>query len=348
VSAPAVTVLVPVRNESHDIEACVRGIGAQTIGAARLELVLVDGASEDDTVARATRAAAACGFARVVVCENPARRTSAGLGVGLGEAGAPVLVRVDARSRIEPGYVARCVEVLAERPEVGVVGGAQVTVPRDDDLRSRAIARALNNRWLMGLARYRRSTTSGPADTVWMGAFRTAQLRAIGGWDPAMGINEDYELNERYRANGHVVWFEAGLRSGYLPRRSVRAVAAQYLAYGRAKGARWRRGSSLAGRHLVLLLAPPLGVVAYVLAARRTGVLPVVAIGAAGAAAADLAGGAGRAPLVERASALAVNLVIAGSWWSGALLGWLGTPSRTGAPRPDSITNAPDVPISSS
>jgi hypothetical protein len=360
VSDPVATVLVPMRNEAADIAACVRAIGSQSVGAANLELVLVDGASEDDTVRRATSAAAPFGFARVAVCDNAERRTSAGLAAGLGVAGAPVLVRVDARSRIEPGYVARCVELLAGRPEAGVVGGAQVTIPRGDDLRARSIARALNNRWLMGLARYRRSTTSGPTDTVWMGAFRTEQLRSLGGWDPAMGINEDYELNERYRASGFTVWFEAPLRSAYLPRRSVRAVAQQYAAYGRAKGRRWRSGGSVAGRQVVLLLAPPLGLVAGAFACARVGVLPVAAVAAGLAAVADLTGGAGRAPVSERVGALVVNGVVAASWWSGALAGRLRATRGTGAGddhpagqsapavRRDSIRNASDLPMSSS
>jgi succinoglycan biosynthesis protein ExoA len=314
--------IVPMLNESADIASCLDRIAAQDVGAARLELVLVDGASDDDTVAQARAAAERHGFARVVVCSNPLRRTSISCNRGLREATAPYVIRVDARSRIEPGYVAGCVRVLAEQPGVGVVGGAQVAVARASTRQARCIARALNNRLLMGFSRYRRGAASGPSDTVWMGAFRTAELRALGGWDDDTALNEDYELNERYRAAGFVVWFEASLRSGYLPRASVRLVGRQYRSFGRVKADGWVHGRRPAPRQLVLLAAPPFGLAVTVVAATVLGPLPVAVMAAVAAVALDVRGGAGRAPLVERAGALGVNAVIATAWWWGVATGW--------------------------
>ena len=54
-----------------------------------------------------------------------------------------------------------------------------------------------------------------------MGAFRTDELRRLGGWDDATALNEDFELSQRYVASGQVVWFDARLRSGYLARPSL-------------------------------------------------------------------------------------------------------------------------------
>ncbi len=318
---PLVTVVIPALDEQKDIGGCLAAIAQQHYDLSQLEVLLVDAVSTDDTVPEAKRAAHDLGLT-LVLCENSARRTSAGLNVGLAAARGDYVVRVDARSRIGPGYVAACVDTLRNRPEVGVVGGAQVTMPRSDQLRARAIARACNNRWLMGLARYRRGARSGATDTVWMGAFRTADLRAIGGWDVTTGINEDYELNERFRRDARLVWFDASLQSGYLPRADLRRVARQFVGYGRGKADGWARGRRPAVRHVALVVAPPVLVAGGAVAAAAFGPIPVVVTGLIAVLAIDLTGGAGVATPTERVAALAVNAVVGASWWWGVVSGW--------------------------
>ena len=138
-----------------------------------------------------------------------------------------LLCRVDARSIIPPEYVRLCAEVLGSRPEVMVTGGAQVAIAVDDSARSVGIARALNNKYAMGGSRYRSGADSGPCDTVYLGAFRTAQLRSAGGWDEYFETNQDFELNRRLGRAG-VVWFdsrlEVGLRAAPDDHRAVAAV----------------------------------------------------------------------------------------------------------------------------
>lgn len=320
-STAIVSVLVPMLNEVCDIAGCIECIAAQTWPRHQIELVLIDAESTDSTVHVATQVARDLGLANVVVCRNPERRTSIGLNVGLAAASGTFVVRVDARSRIEPHYVERCVAALEQHPDVGVVGGAQVATARDDTFAARSIARALNNRWLTGFARYRRGGVSGPTDTVWMGAFRTTDLRAVAGWDVGTALNEDYELNERYRARGLVVWFDADLRTGYLPRAKVRLVAKQYVSFGRVKADGWMHGRRPAPRQLVLLALPPTFVAGTVAAAASVGVVPVVVVATVGAVAVDLAGAPRGASVADRMGALAVNGVVATCWWWGVASG---------------------------
>lgn len=317
---PTVTVIVPMRDEEADIAGCVAALAAQTYPREASDVVFVDGGSRDRTRDVLADAARTHGLAHRVI-DNPACVIPAGLNTGLATARGSIVVRVDVRSRIGVDHVRRCVEVLTARPDVGVVGGAQRAIARTPDLRNRAIARALNNRWLTGLARYRRSCTSGAADTVWMGAFRTDDLRALGGWDEDRLLNEDYDLNERYRATGAVVWFDAALGAGYLPRASLAALARQYVRFGRFKADGWVQGRRVAPRHVVLLAAPPLALAGAATLAVSVGVVPVFAGGVAAVVLADVAGGAGAAGPLERAGALAVNALVAASWWWGVTTG---------------------------
>jgi hypothetical protein len=157
-----------------------------------------------------------------------------------------------------------------------------------------------------------------------MGAFRTDELRALGGWRADYGINEDYELNERYRAAGKIVWYDATIRSGYLPRPGLRPLARQYLSFGRAKGAAWASGARPAPRHIVLMGVPPLAAVAALVSARRLGALGTAAAGFVALLAVDAAG-ARREPsaAVVRLASVAATVTFAGSWWTGAIEGLL-------------------------
>lgn len=321
---PRMTVLIPARNEERDIVGCIDAVGGQDYPLSSIQLVVVNAASDDGTRAAAQRAAHRYGFGEVLLLDNPARRTSVGLNVGLREARGVLVARVDARSRIPPDYLLACEATLRERSEIGVVGGAQVARARTGRSVDRGIAAALRNRWATGMSRYRRATTSGPSDTVWMGTFRTDELRALGGWSVAVALNEDYELNSRYRAAGSTIWFDASLRSDYIPRGSLRQLARQYFRFGRVKGTWWARGWRPSGRQVALLGAPAVLGVVLAGAYRRVGLPSVLALPLF-LAVVERGGRADQdGEPSARCMASTAIAVLSGSWWVGVVAGFVG------------------------
>lgn len=319
---PLVTVVVPVRDEASRLGACLDAIAAQDLPREAVEVLVVDGGSTDGTVplARAALAGHMWAHGRVLHCEAGDR--SSNLNLGLEHAAAPVVVRVDARSRIPRHYVRRCVELLAERPDVAVVGGRQRAVAAGDRAIDAGVARALNNRWGMGLARYRRpGSPSGQADTVYLGAYRTAQLRAAGGWRTDLAVNEDFDLNRRLARFG-AVWFAAELTVDYVPRASLRGLLGQYWAFGVGKARYWRMsGDRPRPRQVVLLAAPVVGIglLAGTVAAGGPGAaLGLVGAGGILAAAVEVAGADGpRGGVRAHLAALAALGCVAGAWLAG-------------------------------
>jgi hypothetical protein len=330
-TGPVVTVLIPARDEADAIAGCLEAVLAQDIDPERLEVVVVDGGSTDDTGARAEKVLAGADIRRWVVRRHEGGATPGNLNAGLAEAEGEVVCRVDARSRIPRHYVRTCADVLARRPEVGVVGGAQVTVPRSDRPADLGIARALNNRFGMGLARYRRGAASGPTETVYLGAFRTDDLRALGGWDERFPTNQDFELNRRV-GRDRVVWFDQSLDVGYLPRRTVVDLFRQYHRFGTAKVRYWQvTGDRPRARQLALLGAPAVAAaVATVALARSSGRqrIGLVALGASAVAAVEVLGPTGPpAPPSAHLRSAAASAAVSAGWtlgaWSG-LARWAG------------------------
>ncbi len=315
-----VTVVIPARNEGQSINAALDAVLAQTYPLASTEVVVVDGNSTDDTAAIASAALDGKGLHRWAVINNPVGATPSNLNAGLAWAEGEILVRVDSRSLIAPDYVERLVAVLDD-DTIAVAGGSQVAVPRSDGLKDRAIARALNNRFGMGGSRYRRpGAESGRVDTVYLGVFRTEQLRAAGGWNEDFPTNQDFELNRRMAQFGDI-WFEAGLPVGYSGRATLREIGQQYHRFGRWKVRYWRRtGDRPQLRQIVLLLLAlvPIAVLALAFAIGAGVVLALLALIAPGLLFIDAIGGQRRAAgLGIRLVAGLTNVIVGLGWWTG-------------------------------
>lgn len=314
--AARVTVLIPARNEQDAIERCLRAVLRQDHPHDLLEVVVVDGGSVDDTVEVAKRVLNA-GTVGWKVLHNPVGSTPSNLNAGLRQAEGDIICRVDARSIIPIHYVRTCSQLLTDRSDVAVVGGAQVARTHIERVAPRGIARALRNPYATGLARYRRAGTSGPADTVYLGAFRADQLRECRGWDERLLTNQDYDLNARMRDTG-VVWFEASLAVEYSPRSTYRQLAAQYRRFGRWKAASWMESRTMPARRQQGLLAAALMVSSVLsIVGWRRPVATVTAVGG-GLLAVDALGREPGGVPVRLAAGTAIG-VVGASWVAGVL-----------------------------
>lgn len=237
---PTVTVAVPVLNEEVHIEACLASITAQTYPAV-VEILVIDGGSDDRTCALASA------FPQVRVLYNAKRLQAAALNLAIERGVGDVLVRVDGHCRLAPDYVERCVCAL-EATDAAMVGGAMR--PAGEGWIGQAIAAALTSRLGAGPARFHTGGANGFVDTVYLGAFRRQLALEAGGYSEDMVTNEDAEFAVRMRPHGGI-WFDAGIRSTYTPRRSLSQLARQFYRYGRGRAITVRRHpKSLSPRQL--------------------------------------------------------------------------------------------------
>jgi len=222
---PFVTVIMPVRNEEAFIARSLGAVLSQRYPAARLDVLVTDGQSDDRT--RAVIASLP-GAERVRVIENPRRRQAFGLNLALRQARGDIIVRVDGHTIIAPDYVRQCVQALAQSGAVNVGGRME---PQGETPMGRAIAAAGASRFGVPTA-FHVSETPQYTDTVYMGAWRRDALLAVGGFNERLRVNEDYELNYRLRRAGGRIYLSPAIRSTYFGRQTLGALARQYFAYG--------------------------------------------------------------------------------------------------------------------
>ena len=220
---------MPVLNEESYLEgACAAVLDNGYEGP--IELVMALGPSTDGTDAVAERLAA---DSRVVLVANPAGATPAALNRAIAAASHDVVIRADGHARLPRGYIADAVAALASTGAANV-GGRMV--PGSDAPLGKAIAVAMASPWGIGGAGHRVGGAAGPADSVYLGAFRRTALDAVGGYDEHFRRAQDWELNYRLRHAGLGVYFVPTMRVPYEPRRTWRALARQFHESGR-----WRR-----------------------------------------------------------------------------------------------------------
>lgn len=227
---PAVSVVMPVRNEEKHLAESVAAVLGQDYPGG-FELVLAIGPSKDRTEAIARDLAAA--DSRITVVSNPSGQIASAMNAAVDAARHEILTRIDAHSMLPDGYLRTAVRTLMDTGAADVGGwmAAEGTTPFQS-----AVAWAMTSPFGMGAAANHTGGDAGPADTVYLGVYRREAIEKVGGYDETMLIAEDWELNYRIRAAGGLIWFTPDLKVTYRPRATLGALARQQFRYGR-----WRR-----------------------------------------------------------------------------------------------------------
>ena len=220
-----VSIVMPVRNEEATLERVVDACLAQDYPGP-IELVVASAPSSDATRDILAGYESSHG---IVVVENPQGMAATGLNAAIEAASGAVIVRCDGHAVLPPEYVTTAVEAL-KSTGAGNVGGVQRAVGVTP--MQRAIALAMTNPVGVGDAKFHRGGSAGLTDTVYLGVFDRTALEEVGGFDPDLVRNQDYELNVRLRNAGWGVWFEPALEVEYTPRSSLRSLWKQYFDYG--------------------------------------------------------------------------------------------------------------------
>ncbi len=231
---PFVSIIMPVRNEAQFIERSLGAILAQDYAPNRVEVIIVDGMSDDGT--RAIVQEIAKRDQRVVMIDNPKRITPCGMNLGIKRATGDVIFRVDGHAVVPPDYISECLEWLFKE-EVEGVGGAVNS--EGTSYIGEAIAVGMSSPFGIGGFGFR---TAGhnripiPVDTLPFWAFRRNVFDRIGLFNEQMLRHQDYEFNYRLRSSGGRLLLLPWLRVKYYVRSTLPKFWRQYWQYGVWKG----------------------------------------------------------------------------------------------------------------
>src|SRR5690348_881901 len=134
---PTVSIILPMRNEEKYIGKCLKSILENDFPQNEIEILVVDGRSQDGS--REVVAAIAAQHPQVRIIDNPKGIVPPGLNAAIRVAKGRYIIRMDAHSEYPTHYISACVQEL-EKGKADVVGGRLITKPGAETLSARAIA----------------------------------------------------------------------------------------------------------------------------------------------------------------------------------------------------------------
>lgn len=217
---PLVSVIIPCRNERSFIRVCLESVVASDYPKDRLEVLVIDGASDDGTVDEILAVAERAPYIRLL--NNPGRLTPVALNLGIAAARGEIIVRIDAHARICPDYISRAVAHLLTTGADNV-GGVMHTVPQSQGPFAKAIAAGLSHPFGVGDS-YFRISSSKPrwVDTVFGGCYRRDVFDRVGLFNERLVRSQDFELNLRLKRAGGRILLAPDVVSYYYARSDMR------------------------------------------------------------------------------------------------------------------------------
>jgi cellulose synthase/poly-beta-1,6-N-acetylglucosamine synthase-like glycosyltransferase len=226
---PFITIIFPVRNESAYIEHGLRSVLYQDYPADRMEILIADGMSTDNTRKIVNDFAVSHPLQQIYLFDNPGKIVPTGMNIALRQAQGEIIIRVDGHTVIAPDYVRQCVEIL-QRTRADNVGGKMNAVGINPF--GKAVALATSTQFGVGGGRFHYLDEEEWVDTVYMGAWPRSVFEKIGLLDEELVRDQDDEFNYRLREQGGRILLSPTICSEYSVRSTPRALWRQYYQYG--------------------------------------------------------------------------------------------------------------------
>lgn len=227
---PKVSIVIPCRSEEKFIGKCLDSILANDYPKDRLEILVVDGMSEDGT--RRTVESYGRNYAFIRLLNNPKKITPAALNIGIANAKGEIIMRMDAHNTYPPNYISGLVGWL-EKTQADNVGGVWITLPATQTFMAEAIALALSHPFGVGNAYFRIGVKEPRwVDTVPFGCYRREVFDRIGMFDEELVRNQDDEFNLRLLKRGGRILLVPSIVSYYYARDSLWKLWRMYYQYG--------------------------------------------------------------------------------------------------------------------
>jgi succinoglycan biosynthesis protein ExoA len=226
---PFVSIILPIRNEAIYTKRGLLTITEQDYPAERMEILIADGMSTDDTRSQIQEFSISCPTIRIQILDNPGRIVPIGMNIALRQAKGEIIIRVDGHTVISPDYVRQCVRSL-QRTHADNVGGKMDGIGAAPF--GKAVAICTSTTFGIGGGLFHYSDKEEWVDTVYMGAWPRQIFERIGLFDEELVRDQDDEFNYRLREHGGRILLCPSIKSKYMVRSTPKTLWKQYYQYG--------------------------------------------------------------------------------------------------------------------
>ena len=208
-----ISLIVIAYNETACLPSLLADIAAQDYPHDKIELILVDSASNDGTreLMSDFQGRNPAGFRRITVADNPQKRLPSGWNVALRRAKGDVILRIDAHASIPVDFISRNMERLNQGEDV--CGGPRPNIIDEDTPFKRTLLMAEASMFGSSAAPYRRQTELKYVNSLFIGAYRRTVFETAGGYNEQLWRTEDNEVHYRIRQAGFNLCYDPAVVS---------------------------------------------------------------------------------------------------------------------------------------
>jgi glycosyltransferase involved in cell wall biosynthesis len=227
---PFASLVVPIRNEIKFLEKLIDSLLNQDYPRDKIELIFVDGESDDGTYERLLKLTRDYAFIKVL--KNPNRTTPYGMNLGVKASRGEYILMINAHSVYPSDYVRKNIE-YALNSGADNVGGILKTIPANDTKKAKAIAVALSSPFGVGNSYYRIGVSKPKyVDVVPNGCYKREVFEKIGFYDEDLTRAQDFEFNARLIKSGGKILLVPEICSYYYARDEIRKLSRMMYFYG--------------------------------------------------------------------------------------------------------------------
>ena len=224
------SVVCPVYNEEKYISQCIESLLEQDYPKDDLEILFVDGMSNDKTRDIITSYSIKYPFIKML--DNPKKIVPYAMNEGIKASKGDVIIRLDGHVEYPANYFSALVKNLRAL-DADNVGALCAALPCGPSAKELAIAEVLSSSFGMGNSYFRIGCNEvRRVDTVPFGCFRRDVFDRVGLYDTELVRNQDDELNGRIIKNGGKIYLIPNIVTKYYARDKIAKVRKMFYQYG--------------------------------------------------------------------------------------------------------------------
>ena len=226
-----ISIIIPILNEEKYIASCLDSILQSDYDKDKMEVLLVDGGSEDGTMQIINEYQKRYHFIKLL--HNPKKIVPVAMNIGIKEASGEYVVRLDAHSSYPKDYFSKLI-YWHKKLEADNVGGVITTEVKNKTQKSSAIRKVLSSRFGVGNSEFRVGVDSvKEVSTVPFGCYKKDVFKKYGYYDERLVRNQDIELNKRIIQGGGKIYLVPDIICTYYARESFEDLAKNNFSNGK-------------------------------------------------------------------------------------------------------------------
>ncbi len=228
-----ITVGVIAYNEKKSLGSLLKDICAQTYDHKKIEVILVDGNSTDNTkkIMETFKKNNQKDFYDVKVLSNPKRTQPCGWNVVLNNYSGDAVVRIDAHASIPSNFIEKNIETLSGGEDI--CGGFRPNIIDSPTPWKETLLLVETSMFGSSIAPYRRQQGKSYVNSLFHGAYKREVFDKVGFFNESLVRTEDNEIHHRMQQAGFKLCFNPEIISYQHTRNSLKGMIKQKFGNGK-------------------------------------------------------------------------------------------------------------------